>query len=135
MKLLTEYLSTKVKAYIGFPKVPKLKDILNFLDEHEFIGHKYQEEKEHGINNVLYDENKEHNAYLWAKNHSNDEYWIRFCAKNETKYIFFVRATENGKIISKDIGYIEFFDRNTNEEIKFTDYDNFINEINDYFDW
>lgn len=136
MRLLAEYLSTKVKVSKGFPEVPKLETILNFLKSNGFveIQHTADMSPQKQMEN---DAMKGKDVFMYEKNMHGDEYWIRFCKAGKLSNknpIYFVRATTDGHIESEDIAYTEYIERGR-VDFKFTDYNEFVETINKIFGW
>lgn len=137
MRLLAEYLSTKVKVSKGFPEVPKLEDILEFLKTNGFVEVKYVYNKS-ALKSLEDMAVNGHNAFTWLKNKDNDdEYWVRFCKSGKLSKenpVYFCRVTDDGHIKSSDIAYIEYCERGV-EDKQFTKYDEFVKDVNEFFGW
>ena len=159
MKLLTEYLSTKVKmdpVNNRFPQKPVLDDIIDFLQKNGFKEIVLNSNSEYNsfrqLNNLLKNSDtplymipysvKECRDYLKKTN-----LWIRFANPgkiNKSNPEFFLRLPKGGDYDNMSqpiIAYIEvegFKDPNntmTIEKFDYTEYEDFINYANSFFNW
>lgn len=142
MKLLKEYLSTKVKVKSGFPTKPKCSDIIRFLKENGFVEVKISSKIDdyYKIINIIKKKIETDNIYIVEKNRNgkkND--WIRFikCGKlNNDNPIFFINVTEDGSEfhcqLCNDKNAIGFVDSSgdSHDAHVFFNYSDFVDEVN-----
>ena len=143
--LINEYISNKIKdssALYGntFPKTPKLKDVIDFLEDHGFVKMKSYNYETPFVENI------ENNRYVledasYPSYRRGNEYWIRFCCAgkpSKTNPIYFCRLTESGKQVSEDddMAYVElYFVDNKTYDITFENYKEFVDYVNKEINW
>jgi hypothetical protein len=115
MKLITEYLSTKVKSdkiYGEFPHTPKFEDIINFLEDNKFEFVDVTEESPNSLKTKTYGHFMDYlnniakratiPQYAWQKNSDGKTYWVRFWkpgefSKEDKNFVYYCTCNENGE--------------------------------------
>jgi len=140
MKTINEYISNKITnsdvLYDGFPKTPKLQDVIDFLEDHGFIKMRSYD-YDHAFLDDIEDDRYIVQESTW---HAKKEYWVRFCkagkpsAKNP---IYFCRLTETGKQVSDDddMAYVEYYFDNNGDDKTFENYKEFVDYVNTELNW
>ena len=143
MKTINEYISNKITnsyvLYDGFPKTPKLQDVIDFLEDHDFIKMGSYDYDHPFLDNI------ENNRYFLQEasypsyRHGN-EYWVRFCCAgkpSKTNLIYFCRLTKSGKQVSDDddMAYVERYFDNKADDIEFENYKEFVDYVNKEINW
>lgn len=136
MKLLNEYLSTKIRnpKDNGFPDTPVNDDIVNFLkskgfDEPSYDGREWPY-------NFLKEQNQR--SFILRATTRNNDWWIRFMdPQQDAKHLccFFCRCNETGNLGDyTDVGYVEYEDGGRQDKV-FHDFKAFKDFVDKYFGW
>lgn len=137
MKLLSEYLSTKVKARLNFPRTRKFKTIINFLDKAGYNDIKY-DINHHTKSALEYISKENEKSYCFGKHTSYQNiHWLRIynggeiSKENPVYYMLCGDGDDDDMYGNIDMtSFAENSAEHPSDYVQYRDFDEFIDLLN-----